>query len=209
MMKQAIILILIGIMLTSITTAAEVQNTQTTNLQEIEYKTLMLEQHAKTQASIKQELSKRDAEIEKKIEAFVDANFAILDERINDFIKKGTFKLGMAFFSAIVLGGSILLLINNQLRRKRAIKKHSKTTNEELVLSGSTLQKVKEQTQTNQEEDEEPTPEEEKLLKERLEQLKKQITKEKNQIPKKTVLTPTKTNTTTMKDQTIKPLGEQ
>jgi len=162
-MKQLLIVILILSLLTTAVMGAEAPNdSPTTNLQEIEYKQLLLEQHAKTQAFIKQELAQRDAQLEKKVVSMVDENFQMLDQRIDGFIRNATFKFGMAFISGLVLGGCILMLINFQLRRKRAIKKTLQNHNlqeEKMVLSGDTLIKVKEQTERVEDLMEEaPTP---------------------------------------------------
>ena len=150
--------IIVMLLLLTIVVSAE---DQTTNLQEIEYKQLLIEQNAKTQAFIKQELAQRDAQLEKKIVGMVNENFAFLDQRIDGFIRTATFKFGMAFFSGMVLGGSILLLINNQLRRKRAIKKKLENHNlqeEKMILSGETLIKIQEATETVDELTEDATP---------------------------------------------------
>lgn len=148
-MKKLILIAIVMLSLTNIVLAED--GDQTTNLQEIEYKKLLLEQHAQTKAHFKQELAKRDAELEKKVTSMIDENFRILDDRVDGFIRKATFKFGMAFFSGLVLGGTILLIIQNSLRRKRAIKKHLVQPNERLTLSGDTLHAVKEQTQTVEE----------------------------------------------------------
>ena len=158
-MKQLLSIIL---MLSILSVGLASAEDQTTNLQEIEYKQLLLEQHAKTQAFIKQELAQRDAQLETKVVTMVDQNFQMLDKRIDGFIRNATFKFGMAFISGLVLGGCILMLINFQLRRKRAIKKTLQNHNlqeEKMVLSGDTLIKVKEQTERVEDLIEEaPTP---------------------------------------------------
>lgn len=156
-MKKLIIVI---VMLSLLSTVVLGADDQTTNLQEIEYKKLLLEQHAKTQAEFKQELAKRDALLEEKVVTMVDENFLALDKRIDGFIRKAVFKLGMAIFSAIVLGGSVLMLIRNQLTRKKAIKKTLTQPNEELTLSGGTLHAIKEQNEQVEtlNEEEIPTP---------------------------------------------------
>lgn len=150
-MKKLLAIILMLSLLSIVVVSAE---DQTTNLQEIEYKKLLLEQHAKTQAEFKQELAKRDAMLETKVVSMVNENFAQLDKRIDGFIRQATFKLGMAFLSAMVLGGTILMLINNQLSRKRAIKRKLENHNqqsEQMILSGDTLHAIKEQTEVVEE----------------------------------------------------------
>jgi hypothetical protein len=125
-----VLLSLLGIMMMAGLASAATTTPQTSpddtkvNLQEIDYKTVVIQENAKTQAYIKQELAKRDADMEKKIYKYVDDNFSVLDERIDGFIRKATFKLGMVFFSGMVLGGTILLLINKALRKKKIGRKH-------------------------------------------------------------------------------------
>ena len=132
MKKSFMIMIVLSLLFINIAMAATTTTTNTNsnnddnkvNLQEIDYKTIVIQENAKTQAYIKQELAKRDADMEKKIYKYVDDNFAVLDDRIDGFIRKATFKLGMVFLSGMVLGGSILLLINNALRKKRIGRKN-------------------------------------------------------------------------------------
>jgi len=207
-MKKATILILLFIMLTTSTIAATTTNPVTNtdnsdrvNLQEIEQKQLVIEQHAKTQAFFRTELAKRDAQLQKDVQEYVDDNFMVLDERINDFTRKATFKLGMTFFSATILAGCLLILINNQIRRKRAIKKNLTGINEKLILSGTTLNKVKENT------DYEPTKDPE------LERMKKELSELQEQLKnKKVVGRPRKEELKevpeTLSELTIKPMGE-
>lgn len=128
MKKTVTITIVLSLLLLSVAMGAETttQTTDTTkvNLQEIDYKTVVIQENAKTQAYIKQELAKRDADMEKKIYKYVDDNFAVLDDRIDGFVRKATFKLGMVFLSGMVLGGSILMLISRSLKKKRIGRKH-------------------------------------------------------------------------------------
>jgi len=126
MNKTISISIVVAMLLVGVVSAAETTTTNggAVNLQEIDYKQVVIQENAKTQAYIKQELAKRDADMEKKIYKYVDDNFAVLDTRIDEFIRKATFKLGMVFFSGMVLGGSILLLINKSLKKKRIGRKN-------------------------------------------------------------------------------------
>lgn len=200
-MKRTIMLLIIGLLMIGLVSAAETPEPAKTNLQEIEYKQLLIEQQAKIQNNIRQELAKRDADIEIKINDYVDNNFQVLDERINEFIQKATFKLGMAFVSALVLGGSILLLINFQLNRKKAIKKRLVTERESLVLSGNTLTKIREQ-------QEEPTVvnDEAEVLKQQIAALEQKIKKEKTKPTTKKIVEEIP-SPTTVKSMTIKPMG--
>jgi len=192
MNKTTTTMIIIMLLTITVVTAVEpVTPEERTNLQDIEYKRLLLEQHAKTQAMFMQELSKRDAQLETRITTYVDDNFKVLDGRIDSFIKNATFKLGMVFFSGLVLGGSILLLINHQLRRKKAIKKRLTGINEQMTLSGNTLTKIREETETV---NNEPTKEEKEIndLKEQLkkviaqkEEVQRTITTNKKRVEKK------------------------
>lgn len=192
MNKTTTTMIIIMLLTITLATAVEpVTPEERTNLQDIEYKRLLLEQHAKTQAMFMQELSKRDAQLETRITTYVDDNFKVLDGRIDSFIKNATFKLGMVFFSGLVLGGSILLLINHQLRRKKAIKKRLTGINEQMTLSGNTLTKIREETETV---NNEPTKEEKEIndLKEQLkkviaqkEEVQRTITTNKKRVEKK------------------------
>lgn len=207
-------IVLLGLMLTTTVMAAETVPQERINLAEIEYKTLLLEQHAKTQNTFKQELAKRDTDIKAYVNEKVDDNFIVLDERINDFIRKATFKLGMVFVSGIVLGGSILLLINNQLRRKRAIKKNLTGTGEAMVLSGNTLTKVKEQ-MTPETKDQISVEEEEIMrLKQKIQGLQGEIKKEEKETPKKTKKKTEKQvmesipDPISLKDRTIPSMGD-
>lgn len=120
--KTTTIIVIMLVLMTTIVTAEETATK--TNLQEIEYKQVVIQENAKTQAYIKQELAKRDAEIEKKVYKYIDDNFAVLDGRIDGFIRKASFKLGMVFLSGMVLGGTILMLINKKLRRKTLAGRH-------------------------------------------------------------------------------------
>lgn len=115
--NKKITLLVTLILLSVVVVNAQEENTKT-NLAEIEYKQIVIQENAKTQAYIKQELAKRDAEIEKKVYKYIDDNFAVLDKRIDEFIRKASFKLGMVFFSGLVLGGTILMLINKKIKRK-------------------------------------------------------------------------------------------
>lgn len=199
-MKKAIILIFLAILLTTSVMGAETIPQERVNLQEIEYKTLLLEQHAKTQNTFRQELAKRDTDIKIYVDDQMNANFEVLDKRIEAFVRKATFKLGMVFVSGLVLGGSILLLISNQLRRKRAIKKRLTGINEEMVLSGTTLTKIKAETKDDQED------EEIKRLKRELEKVQSKIkepTKKKKNLENSSIPKPT-----TLAEQTIAPIGD-
>ena len=208
MMKQAMLLILLAMVLsTSVMAVVDPNPQERVNLQEIEYKTLLLEQHAKTQNLYRQELRKRDGEIKTYVDEQLEENFVVLDKRMNDFVRKASFKLGMVFVSGIVLGGSILLLISNQLRRKRAIKKKLTGLNEEMVLSGQTLTTIKAQT-SDDPEDEEIT-----RLKAELEKVQSKMKKEP---PKKATSEAIRKKTyepiptpTTFAEQTIAPMGER
>lgn len=120
--KTTTIIILMLLITTGLATGATTETG--VNLQEIDYKTVVIQENAKTQAYIKQELAKRDADMEKKIYKYVDDNFGVLDQRIDGFIRKATFKLGMVFLSGMVLGGSILLLINKRIKKKRLGRKN-------------------------------------------------------------------------------------
>lgn len=179
--------LLLTLLLISVVSAQETPDPVRTNLQDIEYKQLLVQQQAKIQLDMRNELDKNNAELETKIYAYVDENFQVLDGRINDFVTKATFKLGMAFLSATVLGGTILMLINNRINRKRAIKKRLDQTGESLILSGQTLNKIREEQEVVIPS---PTPDDKP--------------KKKNATPK---ITPTNTNT--YSDLTIKPMGEQ
>jgi hypothetical protein len=122
-MKKAFTITIV-LMLLSVSVVMAAETDTSVNLKEVDYKTVVIQENAKTQAYIKQELAKRDADMEKKIYKYVDDNFGVLDERIDGFIRKATFKLGMVFLSGMVLGGSILLLINKGLRKKRIGRKN-------------------------------------------------------------------------------------
>lgn len=196
MMKKILVIIIMLSLLSVMLVSGE--DDQTTNLQEIEYKKLLLEQHAKTQAEFKQELAKRDAQLETKVVSMVDENFRVLDERIDGFIRKAVFKLGMAIFSAIVLSGSVLMLINNQLKRKRAIKKKLVNHNEEMTLSGGTLHAIKEaNTPLEQEMSTAPTPTKKTRGRPRKTTAEQQVEKKPETITK------------SLKSRTIEPLGDE
>lgn len=191
-MKKIGILLVILLFMTTIVIAAE---GQTTNLQEIEYKKLLLEQHAKTQAEFKQELARRDALLEEKVVSMVNENFQQLDKRIDGFIRTATFKLGMAFLSAMVLGGSILMLIRLQLYRKKAIKKKLENhdqAQESMLLSGDTLHAIQEQSEVVSTEP-------------------KKKGRPKKELPKdEDFPTPTRlSDVPSMKQKTIEPMGEE
>ena len=118
--KTTTLLVIMLVLMTTIVTAEETK----TNLAEVEYKQIVIQENAKTQAYIKQELAKRDADIERKVYKYIDDNFAVLDGRIDGFIRKASFKLGMVFLSGMVLGGTILMLINKKLKRKTISGRH-------------------------------------------------------------------------------------
>lgn len=184
MKKKLTIIIMLMLLATTVVMAEEQTDPNRQNLQDIEYKQLVIQQNLQTQNFIKTELAKRDEAQQKEIKAYVDENFRALDGRINGFIKQMGFKLGMIFISGVVLGGSILLLINNQLRKKNAVKKVLKQKNEEFILSGETITKVKEQV--------EPTITVEKPVKKKTSKTKKEYI----------------VDTNTLKQQTIKPMGD-
>lgn len=181
-MKKAIILIVL--LLLPVASAADLATPPApaqggTDLSAIETKALILEQNALLRAHIEQDLAKRDAANEQRITSYIDENFQALDNRIDQFIRRASFKLGMVFFSGLVMGGTILLLINNQLRRKRAIKKRLPADKETFLLSGQTMETIKEE---------------------------KELPKKRGR-PKKEILpTPQEITKTSYESQTIKPL---
>lgn len=107
-----------------ITIVAGAEDTQI-DLVDIEQKTLIIEESAKTRAELKQYIDKKSIDFKVQTEKAVDENFAVLDQRINGMIRNAGFKLGVIWFSALVFGGTILILINRRIKRRQFIKKHS------------------------------------------------------------------------------------
>lgn len=144
-MKAKTTLLVVMLVLLTIVVSAEETSV---NLKEVEYKQIVIQENAKTQAYIKQELAKRDADMERKVYKYIDDNFLILDERIDGFIRKASFKLGMVFFSGLVLGGTILMLINKRIKRKRLGSKYlspeqSKGEEKYTTLNDDTVTRMK------------------------------------------------------------------
>lgn len=123
-MKKMIIIIMTILLLSVMIISAQETTTQTpTQLTEIELKKLIIEQNAKTTAEIKTYLDKKSIEYDKNTQKYVDENFKILDERIDSFIRKASFKLGAVFLSALIAGELIVLLIKRKIEKTVILKK--------------------------------------------------------------------------------------
>lgn len=121
MIRQTTIVLMI-LLCTNLVIA--VDNTQV-DLVDIEQKQLIIQESAKTRAEVKQYIDKKSIDFKVQTEKAVDENFAVLDTRINGMVRDAGFKLGVIFFSSIVLGGALLILINRRIKRKSYIKSHS------------------------------------------------------------------------------------
>jgi len=114
-------------------------------LSEVDTKRLIIEENAKSTAAIKQYLDRKTIDYERDMQRVIDKNFEVLDGRIDGFIRKTGFKLGVIWLAATVLGGLIVLLINNQLSKKRYIRpvSHDPKIRETVKIDLDTIEGMK------------------------------------------------------------------
>lgn len=100
-----------------------IEQSEDVNLQELEYKKLVIEENAKTRADIKQYLDRKAVEYEKSVKDDIDDNLRVLDERIDSKIRSAGFKFGIIFFSGLIAGMMIVYLIKRRIEKVSIIKR--------------------------------------------------------------------------------------
>ena len=115
-MSMIVLIILSGLVVA-------VEQNEDVNLQELEYKKLIIEENAKTRADIKQYLDRKAVEYEKSVKNDVENNLRVLDERIDSKIRSAGFKFGIIFFTGLIAGMMIVYLIKRRIEKVSIIKR--------------------------------------------------------------------------------------
>ncbi len=104
--------------------AQQAPNSEQIVLTELETRQLIIEENAKTRAEIKEYLERKTIDYNKNTQTMIDKNFQALDNRLDGMIRDAGFKVGVIWFSSIMLAGSLLLWINRKVNKKAIVQTH-------------------------------------------------------------------------------------
>jgi hypothetical protein len=121
MIRKIVIAVMLLIYVTNIVVAVE---EPPIDLQQLETKTLIIEQNAKATAELKEYFERKTIDYNKNTQRMIDENFKVLDKRQDEFLREAGFKMGAIFFSGIVAGQLIVLLIRRKLDKRAIVKKN-------------------------------------------------------------------------------------
>lgn len=91
------------------------------NIAELDIKRLIIEENAKTRSELLSYIDRKALEYRQQALKDVDENFRVLDDRIDDKIRKAGFKFGAIFLSGLVAGSMIVYLIRRRVEKKSIV----------------------------------------------------------------------------------------